>query len=109
MTQDEADVILAGLPAELRMSDIARVLGVKESRVVKMRGANRLPREDFIANPKRAPVWRLDSLRGWLRDRLMNREAELAAARVAGKDPLTGRCPLRRDINPLWPFFGIGD
>ena len=74
--------------------------------IEKMRAGNRVPKPDFRV------VWLRESVRAWLIERLVNRDADLAAARQVEKNTRSmlrnraGKLPLRL---PLYPFLTIGD
>lgn len=102
MDSDRAAEIVDALPAELRQVDLAAVLGVPLGHIEKMRGLNRIPK------PDRRVVWRRDSIREWLIERLVSREADLAAARSADNTArATFKRPKQLALSPLYPFLGI--
>lgn len=105
MDAARAAEIVDALPAELRQADLADVLGVTRGHIEKMRGGNRVPKPDFRV------VWRRESVRAWLIERLVNREADIAAALKASNvtRSMLGHNATKRPQNPLFPFLGIGD
>lgn len=101
--------IVDSLPSELRVADIAAVLGVSVAHVTKQRGLNRVPKPYTMVVNGRTPVWQRDSLRAWLIERLVCSDADLEVTRKAGKasHALLGNGPAKRTVCPTWPFQGI--
>ena len=105
MDADRAAQNVDALPVELRQADLAAVLGVTRGHIEKMRGGNRVPKPNFRV------VWLRESIRAWLIERLVNREADLAAALKSANTTrsMIGHNATKRPQNPLFPFLGIGD
>lgn len=103
MDADRAAEIVEALPDELRQADLAAVLGVPLGHIEKMRAGNRVPKPDYRV------IWRRESIREWLIQRLVSRDADLAAARNAANEARAriGHRPKQLSLSPLYPFLGI--
>ena len=99
----QATEIVDALPTELRQFDLAAVLGVTLGHVEKMKALNRVPKFDS------RNVWHRESIRPWLIERLVNRDADLAAAGASANKGRTmlGNKPKKLGLHPLYPFLGI--
>lgn len=99
----QAAEIVDALPTELRKVDLAAVLGVTIGHLEKMKGLNRVPKFDSLN------LWHRESIRPWLIERLINRDADLAAAGAAANKgrAMLGNKPKKLALHPLYPFLGI--
>ncbi len=107
MDLDTAASIVDALPALLKVADLAAVLSVPEAHVQAQYLAHRVPKPDSVT--RRIPSWQLSSLRPWLIERLLSRDADIERARQPSQKAgaRTGCGVANRHAWPRYPFLFI--